>query len=69
MIYVRIIVCLAYNIASIRQRYTSLACIQYIVQMCSYFGRGVARRGTWVHAPRHRRSIFVTAPLVSIFCA
>jgi len=34
--------------------------------------QGHSQRGEWVHVPRHRTSIFVTAPLVffrvSIFC-
>jgi len=34
--------------------------------------QGRSQRGAWVHAPRQRRSVFVTAPLVfsrvPIFC-
>jgi len=32
--------------------------------------QGRSQRGTWVHAPRHRRSIFVTVPLMQsvLFC-
>jgi len=36
------------------------------------YNQGRSQRGTWVHVPRHRRSVFVTAPLmfsmVAIFC-
>jgi len=34
------------------------------IQNCCRIHQGRSQRGTWVHAPRHRRSISVTAPLV-----